>query len=194
MTERSVLGATVVLVPLAEGFEELEAVAIIDVLRRAGIVVRVAGLRPGPVTGSHGITLQTDCGLDEVDPAELAMLVLPGGQPGTDNLVQDARILALVRELEGTGRRVAAICAAPLVLAAAGVLEGRAATAHPSVRNRLAGAKIMEHDRVVSAGKVLTSQGPGTALEFAIEIVADLRGRAEATELARGMLVAGTPG
>jgi protein deglycase len=182
----------VVLVPLAEGFEEIEAVTLIDVLRRAGIEVRVAGLAPGPVTGSHGITLHTDGTLDDVDAAGLSMLVLPGGQPGTDNLAGDARVLGLVRELADSGRRVAAICAAPLVLAEAGVLEGRAATSHPSVRGRLRGARVDERTRVVRAGKILTSQGPGTALEFALEIVAELRGPEKARELGEAMLV-GTP-
>ncbi|MCI0634823.1 MAG: DJ-1/PfpI family protein, partial [Actinobacteria bacterium] len=121
----------VVLVPLAEGFEEIEAVVIIDVLRRAGVEVCVAGLAPGPVTGAHGITLATDRALSDVDAAALAMIVLPGGMPGTTNLRKDARILDLVRALESSGRRVAAICAAPTVLAAAGVLAGRSATSHP---------------------------------------------------------------
>lgn len=181
--------AGVVLVPLAEGFEEIEAVAIIDVLRRAGLAVRVAGLAAKTVTGSHGITLQADCVLDEVDSGSLAMIVLPGGQPGTNNLERDARVIALVRELEGSGRRVGAICAAPKVLAAAGILEGRAATSYPGVRGELGGARVMDEPRVVRAGKIITSQGPGTALEFALAIVADLCGEAQARELAEKMLV-----
>lgn len=178
-----------ILVPLASGFEEIEAVTVIDVLRRAGLPVILAGLSAGPVTGSHGITVQTDCTLDQVDPASLRMIVLPGGQPGTNHLKKDERVLALVRELERTGRDVAAICAAPMVLAQAGVLEGREATSHPSVRRELGGAKVREDRRVVRAGKVLTSQGPGTALEFALAIVADLVGEARARELGASMLV-----
>jgi 4-methyl-5(b-hydroxyethyl)-thiazole monophosphate biosynthesis len=178
-----------VLVPLAEGFEEVEAVAIIDVLRRAGVAVKVAGLTGRTVTGSHGIALQTDCTLDEIDSGSLAMIVLPGGQPGTNNLERDPRVIALVRELEGSGRRVGAICAAPKVLAAAGILEGRAATSHPGVRKELRGARVLDEPRVVRAGKVITSQGPGTALEFALAIVADLCGEAQARDLAGKMLV-----
>src|SRR5688572_33150358 len=102
----------IVLVPLAPGFEEIEAVTIIDVLRRAEVEVRVAGLAPGPVRGAHGIEVAVDCALDEVDAAALAMIVLPGGMPGTTNLRADARVLALVRALESSGRTVAAICAA----------------------------------------------------------------------------------
>jgi len=190
MNARSSEKPGLVLVPLAPGFEEIEAVAIIDVLRRAGIEVRVAGLQPGPVTGSHGITLGTDVALDEVDPALLAMIVLPGGQPGSENLRKDGRVLALVRELASSGRGVAAICAAPTVLATAGVLDGKAATSHPSVRDRLAGARVEPDRRVVRAGRVLTSQGAGTAIEFALEIVAELCGEAKARELGAGMVVA----
>jgi len=180
----------VVLVPLAPGFEEIEAVAIIDVLRRAGVDVRVAALGSGPVTGAHGITLATDLALADVDAAELDMLVLPGGQPGTNHLKADARVLALVRELEASGRGVAAICAAPMVLAAAGILRGRRATSHPSVRGELGGAEVVDAPRVVRAGRVWTSQGPGTALEFALELVGELCGPERARELGAAMLVA----
>ena len=178
-----------VLVPLAEGFEEIEAVVIVDVLRRAGVDVRVAGLAPGPVRGSHGISLATDCALDDVRAEELDMLVLPGGMPGAANLQQDARILELVRALVSSGRTVAAICAAPLVLATAGVLEGRRATSYPSVRGRLAGAEVVDRPRVVRSGPVVTSQGVGTALEFALELVGELVGQDRARELAQAMLV-----
>jgi 4-methyl-5(b-hydroxyethyl)-thiazole monophosphate biosynthesis len=182
-----------VLVPLAEGFEEIEAVTIIDVLRRAGVRVFVAGLARGPVRGAHGITLATDGSLDEVDVAGLAMLVLPGGMPGTLNLKQDPRVLELVRTLEGSGRTVAAICAAPTVLAAAGVLAGRRVTSYPGVRNQLAGAEVVDAPRVVRSGRVVTSQGVGTALDFALELVAELSGPAVAQEQRRAMLVASQP-
>lgn len=178
-----------VLVPLAAGFEEIEAVVIVDVLRRAGLVVRLAGLVPGPVRGAHGITLATDCTLDEVDPAELALIVLPGGMPGSANLAQDERVLALVRTLESTGRLVAAICAAPTVLAKAGVLVGRRATAYPGVRAQLTGAEVVEQPGVVRSGPVFTSQGVGTALDFALELVAALAGQAKARELRAALLV-----
>ena len=188
MSEREPRAKTV-LVPLATGFEEIEAVVIIDVLRRGGVDVRVAGLGHGPVTGSHGITLATDCTLDEVAAAELAMIVLPGGMPGAANLERDPRILALVRELEASGRTVAAICAAPRVLSAAGVLKGRKATAYPNVRPLLAGAEVVDRPRVVRSGPVVTSQGVGTALEFALELVCELAGPAKARELRAALLV-----
>jgi 4-methyl-5(b-hydroxyethyl)-thiazole monophosphate biosynthesis len=177
-----------ILVPLATGFEEIEAVTIVDVLRRAGLDVTVAGLAPGPVTGGHGIAVTPDADLGDVDPSVFTMIVLPGGMQGTRNLMADERILALVRKLGSEGRRTAAICAAPLVLHAAGVLAGVSVTAHPSVREKLPGAIVRADPRVVRSGPVTTSQGAGTAMEFALALVADLCGEAQAGELARAMI------
>jgi 4-methyl-5(b-hydroxyethyl)-thiazole monophosphate biosynthesis len=177
-----------VLVPLAEGFEEIEAVTIVDVLRRAGLPVVVAGLAPGRCRGSHGIVLDTDCALADVDPATLRTIVLPGGMPGTQHLLEDERVLDLVRALHESRRPVSAICAAPMVLAAAGVLDGRAATSHPSVRDQLGLARVEDRRRVVKDGLVTTSQGPGTALEFALALVEDLVGPAKAESLSQAML------
>lgn len=179
-----------VLVPLAAGFEEIEAVTIVDVLRRADVPVLLAGLEPGPCRGAHGLVLQTDCALAEVAPERLRMIVLPGGMPGTTHLMEDERVLALVRELHASRRPVAAICAAPMVLAAAGVLEGRSATAHPGVRGRLGGARVLAEPRVVEDGSVTTSQGPGTALEFALALVEQLVGAEKARELSAAMVAA----
>lgn len=178
-----------VVVPLAEGFEETETVAIVDVLRRAGVAAVLAGLQPGPVRGAHGIALVTDTELDGVAAGDLDGIVLPGGMPGTRHLAADGRVRALVRELDGAGKLVAAICAAPLVLSAAGVLEGREATSHPSVRGELTGARYVDGPRVVEAGNVITSRGPGTALEFALALVERLAGADEAERLAEAMLV-----
>ncbi|MFT5288470.1 MAG: 4-methyl-5(b-hydroxyethyl)-thiazole monophosphate biosynthesis [Planctomycetota bacterium] len=192
-----------ILVPLAEGFEEIEAVTIIDVLRRAGLNVTVVGLEPGLVRGSHGLSLATDCTWEELDLDRVMALVLPGGMPGTTNLMGDARVLELVRKLHGQGQPVAAICAAPLVLAAAGVLGAGQVTAHPGVQERLARmlargpsgdapgpTQVVESPRVVRQGTLLTSQGVGTALEFSLALVADLVGPEMATRLARAMVVA----
>jgi len=177
-----------ILVPLAEGFEEIEAVAIIDVLRRAELPVVVAGLSPGPITGSHGIALQTDCELDQVDRARIRAICLPGGMPGTTHLMQDERILALVRELDSKQLVTAAICAAPMVLAAAGVVDGVRVTSHPSVRGKLGSASVVDSPRVVQSEHILTSQGPGTAIEFALSVVRELRGPELADQLAEAML------
>lgn len=180
--------ATRVLVPLAPGFEEIEAVTIVDMLRRAGLEVVVAGLAAGPVRGSHGIELATDAELARVDGESFALLVLPGGMPGTRHLAADERVLALVRSFHARGARVAAICAAPLVLHAAGIVRGVEVTAHPSVRAELTGARVVDTPAVVRSGTVTTSQGAGTALEFALALVADLCGEPKADELARGIV------
>jgi 4-methyl-5(b-hydroxyethyl)-thiazole monophosphate biosynthesis len=175
-----------VLVPLAEGFEELEAVTIIDVLRRAGLTVTVAALDASPVTGSHAISVASDTTLDAVASREFDALVLPGG-PGAKRLRDDLRVTALVKRMAEGGRLVAALCAAPIVLEAAGVLAGRRATAYPG--NELPSAVKVE-ERVVVDGNIVTSRGPGTALEFSLALVEKLVGRAKASELASAMIVA----
>jgi 4-methyl-5(b-hydroxyethyl)-thiazole monophosphate biosynthesis len=164
-----------VLVPLAEGFEELEAVTIIDVLRRAGIDVVVASLASSPVTGAHGIRLAADTPLGALAEQEFDMIALPGGMPGAEHLRKDARIAEIIRRLYDKGRPVAAICAAPMVLAAAGVLEGRRATSYPGFLKDAQGATVVGDAVVVDRG-VITSRGPGTALDFALALVTELAG------------------
>lgn len=178
-----------ILVPLAPGFEEIEVCAIVDVLRRADLDVTLAGTRPGTIVGAHGIAIVPDAHLGDLDLERFTMLVVPGGQPGTSNLVADERVLALARRLHAQGRRTAAICAAPLVLHAAGVLRGVRATAYPSVRKDLVDARVDPQSRVVRDGTVTTSQGAGTAIEFALELVRQLRGDERADALARALIV-----
>lgn len=180
------------LVALAEGFEEIEAVTIVDVLRRAGVEVHVAGLKAGAVAGSHGISIVTDMGLEQVQAGDYDALALPGGMPGAANLRSDSRVLDIARAIAARGGLVAAICAAPMALAAAGLLEGRKATSYPSFRDELRGAIYCE-DRVVEDGLVVTSRGPGTALEFALTLVRRLVGEEKAAALASAMLAAGSP-
>jgi len=175
------------LVPLAEGFEEVEAVALIDVLRRAELEVVVAALEGEVATGSHGIRVVADAALGELELDEFTCVVLPGGMPGTTHLMEDPRVLALVQRLHGEGRPVAAICAAPLVLDAAGVLAGVPFTCHPSVAARMSSPP--REERVVAAGNVFTSRGPGTALEFGLALVEHLVGAQVAQHLAGSMLI-----
>ena len=176
-----------VCVPLAPGFEEIEAVTIIDVLRRADIRVIVAGTVAGAITGSHGIAIGTDTTIERVDPEELDMIALPGGMPGTRHLQEHPAVRALVTRLAERGRYTAAICAAPMVLADAGVLAGRHATSHPSVRDRI-GAVAYEERAVVEDGAIVTSRGPGTALTFALHLVALLVDDATAARLRDAMI------
>lgn len=166
-----------VLVPLAAGFEEIEAVTVVDILRRGGIDVVTAGLSPGPVEGSRGIPVVPDRTLDDVLGEDFDMLVLPGGMPGAANLESDARVRAMLRRLADSGRFTAAICAAPRVLAAAGLLDGRRATSYPGFLDpgKVPGLSLSE-DPVVEDGTVITSRGPGTAMDFALALVERLEG------------------
>lgn len=177
-----------VLVPLARDFEEIEAVTIVDVLRRAGVEVVTAGLEPGPARGAHGISLQTDAHLDDLAGAEFDMIALPGGMPGADHLKNDARIQELLRSMSTQERWTAAICAAPIAFGPAGIAKGRSVTCYPGFGDQVTGASCRE-ERVVVDGKLITSRGPGTALEFALTLVERLLGPEPAAELEKAMLV-----
>ena len=166
-----------VLVPLAQGCEELEAVTIIDLLRRAGIRVITAGLAPGLVTASRGTQLMPDTTLDAALLEDYDMDVLPGGMPGAQHLKDDARVIALVQKMAAAGRYTAAICAAPTVLAAAGVLSGKTATGYPGFLEKMNLNDVtLSTEAVVRDGKVITSRGPGTAMDFALSLVEILAG------------------
>jgi 4-methyl-5(b-hydroxyethyl)-thiazole monophosphate biosynthesis len=166
-----------VLVPLAPGCEETEAVTIIDLLRRAEIQVVTAGLDDQPITASRGVRLLADATLDEALNSEYDMVVLPGGGPGAENLNKDPRVHELLKRMVASGKFVGAICAAPQVLASAGLLAGRKATSFPGALEgfelpdtQLTGAPV-ERD-----GQVVTSRGPGTAMDFALELIEILEG------------------
>lgn len=171
-----------VLVPLAQGCEELEAVTIMDILRRAGIEVVSAGLDAQPVRASRGTVLLADTTLDVALQKTYDMVVLPGGQPGSDHLKADTRILALVRDMVAQGRYVAAICAAPSVLATAGVLDGKRATSFPGALDAFPQVR-QQSARLVEDGKLITSRGPGTAMDFALTLVERLTSPARRAEV-----------
>jgi len=166
-----------VLIPLAQGSEELEAVTVIDLLRRAGIEVVSAGLSEGLVKCSRGTVLMPDTALDDVLGEQFDMIVLPGGQPGANHLNEDPRIHQLLRNMAEQGRYTAAICAAPKVLADAGLLDGRTATSYPGAlqADNLEQTTLSEQ-AVVRDGSVITSRGPGTAMDFALELIEVLLG------------------
>jgi 4-methyl-5(b-hydroxyethyl)-thiazole monophosphate biosynthesis len=179
-----------ILVPLATGFEETEAIAIIDVLRRAELEVVTAAIGPQQVVGAHGISVLADLTWEDLDETGITAMVLPGGMPGTTNLRDDSRVIALLQRLAGEGQLTAAICAAPLVLGAAGLLgEGREYTCYPGMAADLAQWGPRSEARVVASGTILTSQGPATAIEFGLAVVEALAGAATAQEVAEGMLV-----
>jgi 4-methyl-5(b-hydroxyethyl)-thiazole monophosphate biosynthesis len=174
-----------VLVPLAEGFEEIEAVTVVDLLRRAGIEVDTASLAGAHVTGSHGIRIDADIALADADAAAYDMIVLPGGMPGAEHLKSDPRVIDLLRRFAASGRYTAAICAAPGVLAHAGLLEGRSATSFPGfLRPDSAPGLELSDAAVVVDGTVITSRGPGTSIEFALALVELLAGRETAVAVA----------
>ncbi len=177
-----------VVVPLADGFEEIEAMAIIDVLRRAGIEVTAAGLHSGPIQGAHRVKVVADATIDTISADDFDMIILPGGQPGSDNLNANERVRTLIRDFNAKGKLTGAICAAPYVLAAAGILEGKKATSFPSYSGKLAGA-IYQEKTVVEDGKIMTSRGPGTAVYFALAIAERLVGKEKANSIKEAMLV-----
>lgn len=173
---------------LADGFEETEAVTLIDVLRRAGVTVVTAGVSAARVTGSHAIPIIADATLADVEGQLFDALVLPGGMPGAARLRDDPAVRVLVASQHRADRWVAAICAAPIVLGAAGVLHGRRATCYPGFESQLEGAIHVEQTVVVD-GRVMTSRGVGTALDMALALVRELVGEEMSAQLRHVMLV-----
>ena len=178
-----------VLVVLANGFEEIEAVSIIDVLRRADLEVTAAGLDKREVTGSHGITIKTDTTLEEYKTKPDAV-ILPGGMPGAENLSKSIILKTLLEDMRKSQKLIGAICAAPAVaLAAHGLLDGKKATCYPGYENKFSRQIQFSTDRVVCDGNIITSRGPGTAIEFSLAIVSQLLGPQKSEDLSKAMLV-----
>ena len=176
-----------VLIPLACGVEELEAVTIIDVLRRGGIHVTAASLTEElPVKGARGVTILADATWDSLDTADFGAIVLPGGGKGTESLANDERVLDAVRAFDQSGKFVTALCAAPTVLAKAGILKDRHATCYPTCAPELGAA--YDDAPVIADGNIITSQGPGTAMLFALVLVQQFKGDEVARRVADGLL------
>ncbi len=180
---------TRVLVPLAPGFEDLEAVTIVDLLRRAGIDVVTAGLQTGLIEGARGMRVQPDATLDAVLEHDFDMIVLPGGMPGAEHLKNDARVQGVLKRLAGAGKFTAAICAAPIALAQAGLLDGKQATSYPGFVEKLAIPGLQHRTApVVVDGKVVTSRGPGTAMDFALALIELLLDRGMRDKVEAGLV------
>lgn len=183
---------------LANGFEEIEAVTPTDVLRRAGVEVTLLGVGGKSLAGAHGLVVQADAVLETTVAEEFTAgktvvdaLILPGGGPGADNLAASELVLALVRHQVNVGRLTAAICASPAVVLgrAANVLNGKQATCYPGCEGFFSKGTVFKTDRVVRDGNILTSRGPGTAMEFSLELVRILIGDETADKLVGQMIV-----
>jgi 4-methyl-5(b-hydroxyethyl)-thiazole monophosphate biosynthesis len=177
-----------VLVPLAQGFEEIEAVAIIDVLRRASIAVTTVHLSGTPVTGSHNIVIDADTGINTVNVEEFSCIVLPGGMPGSENLKNNSAVISLIQKIHSSGGIIAAICAAPLVLGHAGLLKNKNATCFPGFEATMKGAQC-RNEPVVVDGNIVTGRGPGSAIPFALKLVELMKDKKTADNLKEGMQV-----
>jgi protein deglycase len=177
------------LIPLAPGFEDLEAVTLVDLLRRAGIEVVTAGLQRGLIEGSRGTRIEPDVYLDEVLSRDFDLVALPGGLPGAEHLRDDARVQALLKRMAAAERYTTAICAAPMALAQAGLLTGKQVTAYPGVLEKLKMREtFIQPGAVVVDGKVVTSRGPGTAMDFALTLIELLVGREKRQQVEAGLV------
>jgi 4-methyl-5(b-hydroxyethyl)-thiazole monophosphate biosynthesis len=178
-----------VLVPIANGFEEIEAVSIIDVLRRGGIEVVTASVDRGEsqVTGANGITIITNNELKYVDADEFDMVVLPGGHDNAMRLRDSEEVQKILKDFDSKGKKIAAICAAPVALEKAGVIKDRY-TCYPSYEEQIGVEKFTDSQNVVVDQNIITSRGPATAICFGLEIVRELVGEDTYKEIKRGLL------
>ncbi|MBP3902071.1 MAG: DJ-1/PfpI family protein [Blautia sp.] len=173
---------------LADGFEDIEGLTVVDLMRRAGIRIQTVSItKTKKITTSHGIEMFTDITMDEADFADADMLVLPGGMPGTKYLGSCEPLLALLKEHYNNEGKIAAICAAPTVLSSLGFLKGRKATCYPSMMSQLDCREAVE-DSVVVDGNITTSRGLGTALPFALSLIAQLLSDEKAEEIAASVV------
>lgn len=173
-----------IVVCFADGTEEVEALTVVDLLRRAQLQVAIAGLTEQPIRGSKGIRILPDCRVDQVDADQVDMLVLPGGMPGTKNLLADQAVDRLLRTVYLAGRPVAAICAAPMILGQKGLLKGKQAVCYPGFEDQLMEAEVQPSAKVVVDGNVITSKGLGTAIDFSLALIKKLKGE-EAAEMVK---------
>ena len=177
-----------VYIHLASGFEEVEALTAADLLRRAGadaMLVSVTGEKT--VAGAHGLRIEADLLFEDADYAGCDMIVLPGGMPGTKNLAAHRGLCDIIREFDRRGKLIGAICAAPMILGELGLLKGRKATIYPGMEEFLRGAARSE-EKVVTDGNIITSMGPGTAMDFGLALVERICGRSKAENLREDLI------
>ncbi len=173
---------------LADGFEEIEGLTVVDLLRRAGIeAVTVSIKEDKMVTGAHGISVMADFLFEEIKGTMADMAVLPGGMPGTTNLLACEPLMDMILGLHSAGAYVAAICAAPSILAEIGLLEGKKATSYPGFEEKMTMAEYV-YEPVVQDGQVITSRGMGTAIDFSLKLIEILEGEAKAKEISDSII------
>lgn len=175
----------------ADGFEEIEGLTVVDLMRRAGAQVQMVSISDGlAVKGSHGIEIKADTFFEDVDFGQADLLVLPGGMPGTLHLGEHQGLTKLLTETVAQGKRVAAICAAPSVLGGLGLLKGKRAVCYPGFEDKLTGAQVGTEE-VVTDGNITTSRGLGTAIPFALELISLLFGQEKAEEIGASVIYSG---
>lgn len=174
-----------VMVPLADDFEEIEALTIVDVLRRAGIEVETVGVVGSVIRGAHGVRIMVDKRLMEVNSKQYDAIAIPGG-PAYKTLSRASKLLEIIKDLNASQKTIGAICAAPAILAGLGMLDEKRATISPGMEKQLSYPRA---NKVVVDGNIITSQAPGTAMEFSLALVKKLKGDAEALRLKKELVV-----
>jgi len=178
-----------ILIHLATGFEETEAITIIDVLRRAALDVTIVSVTSAlKVTGAHNITIEADLLYDEADYSHAVMIILPGGMPGTSNLLNHKGLIGQLIKYNNEKKWISAICAAPMILGALGFLQDKKAVCYPGFESKLTGATVLYSPFVVDEN-IITGRGVGTALDFSLEIVRILKGATLAAELRSALVI-----
>lgn len=172
---------------LGTGFEEMEAIAPCDILRRGGVAVKLAGVTGRKVRGGHGIEVMTDCIIEDIDLHDAEMLVIPGGLGGVESIEASSMAMQLVKEAYEREIEIAAICAGPRVLARLGILEGKKATCYPGMEGEMAGGKMTQKTSTVCDGKLTTGRGPGACIDFGLKLLEILKDPKTASNVKEGM-------
>lgn len=173
---------------LANGFEEIEALAPVDILRRGGVDVKTVSVTASlAVESAHGITITADCHIDDIDPTEADLLILPGGMPGAQNLLDHEGVCAAMVHQHEEGKLIGAICAAPMVLGQLGILNGRRATCYPGFERLLDGADYTA-ELITVDGNITTGRGPGAAMAFGYQLLSNFATQEVIEEMKKGMI------
>lgn len=172
---------------MADGFEEVEAIAPMDALRRAGVEAAFVGVTGMTVTGSHGVRVEADAALEDVDAAGCEALIVPGGLRGVNNIKASPMALEAVRRAHEAGAYVCAVCAGPTVLAGLGITDGKRAVCYPGMEDEMGEAQMVKGARAVTDGRVITSRSAGTAWDFALAVLSALRGHEAAGKVSDGI-------